>query len=351
MQHTKRMGGASVPSFPYFKFIVPALFMVCLLIIGGSGQSVNYGHNYTFIVCGVAALAFLTKDNLLTLFGIYIACWFTYLLGCGFLGLIPGEILVQALDGSMFIIAGMAFYVLTRNCSGKLDKYMNGICALSLVLTAAAFIQYFIGHCDPGSTLVCRNVYAAFMAISLPPFFRRKWAWFIPLIGLGLIIAKTSTAIAAALMATAFYLWGWKGAGIAIIPAVAYYLVFKLSAHAVSLGARLEYWQDALSKMANSWQTLLFGVGPGVYWQFQNELHSEPVYLLFNLGIIGLMIVAAYIFRSFSCKPSNRILQAALLAVVINSFGNHVMHTAPTALLAIIITGLIDREKTLEAST
>ena len=350
MQRTKRSGGASVPSIPFFKFLIPALFLVCLLIIGETGQSVNYGHNITFIVCGVAALAFLMKDGFLTLFGIYIACWFLYLLISGLMGSIPGEILIQALDGSMYIIAGMAFYVAARHCTGAVDRYMNGICVLSLVLSVVAFIQFFIGHGDAGSTLACRNVYAAFIAISLPLFFRKGWYKFIPILVLGLIIAKTSTAIAAALIASAFYLWGWKGAGVAVIPAIAYYLVFKLPVHSVSLGARLEYWTDALSKVSDSWQTLLFGVGPGVYWQFQNELHSEPVYLIFNLGIIGLIIVAAYIFRSLTQCTDWR-LQAALLAVVVDSFGNHVMHTAPTALLVIIILGLIDRKNTLEAST
>jgi hypothetical protein len=350
MQRTKRTGGAAVPSFPFFKFLIPALFMVSLLILGETGQSVNYGHNYTFVVCGVAALALLIGAPILSLFGIYVACWFAYLLGCGFLGLIPAEILVQALDGSMFIIAGMSLYILTTKSTGRTETVMNGICALSLILSATAFIQYFIGHGDPGATLVCRNVYAAFMAISLPLFFRKGWYKFIPVIVLGLIIAKTSTAIAAALIASAFFVWGWKGAGIAIIPAIAYYLAFKLPVHHLSLGARLDYWTDALGKVSGSWQTLLFGVGPGVYWQFQNELHSEPVYLLFNLGIVGLIIVAAYIFRSFT-RSTDRRLQSALLAVVVDSFGNHVMHTAPTALLVIIILGLIDRKNTLEAST
>jgi hypothetical protein len=279
----------------------------------------------------------------LSTFGIYLACWLAYLLTCGFRNLIPEEILVQSLDGSLFIIVGMAFYIAVRRSTTRIESYMNGICLLTLILSFIALIQYFLAHGDPGATLGNRNFYAAFMAITLPMFFRKRWYKFIPVLVLGLIIAKTSTAIAAALIASAFFMWGWRGAGVAIIPAVTYYLVFKLPVHSVSLGARLDYWTDALGKMSNSWQTFLFGVGPGVYWQFQNELHSEPVYLLFNLGIIGLLIVAAYIFQSFR-KSGDRRLQAAFLAVVIDSFGNHVMHTTPTALLAIIIFALKDRE-------
>jgi hypothetical protein len=200
------------------------------------------------------------------------------------------------------------------------------------------------------ATLGNQNFFAAFIAISTVFFMRKRWWVFLPVLALSLYVARTSTAIAAAFVSCAFYFWGWKGAGLSIIPAVAYYVLFKIPVHSLSLGTRLEYWIDALSKISNSWQTLLFGVGPGVYWQFQNELHSEPVYLIFNLGIIGLAIMAAYIITSFT-QCTDRRLQAALLAVVVDSFGNHVMHTAPTALLVIIILGLIDRKNTLEAST
>lgn len=329
-------GEASASSLPYYKFVIPALFLVSLLIYG---ETVHYGHSYTFIICGIVALSLLMKDHVLSIFCIYMACWFGFLLCCGFRGLISGEILFQALDTATFIMAGMAFYIMVRRGTGLAKVYMNGICILCLILSAAAFIQYFFGHGHPGSTLGNRNFYAAFIAISIPFFFRSRWVWFVPVICLGLTIAKTSTAIAAAFVSVSFYLWGWKGVGLSVIPSVLYFILFKTPE---SLIERWFYWTDALTKMCGSWKTVLFGVGPGVYWRFGNELHSEPVYLLFNLGIIGLLLIAVYIFKSFY-KQRNRVLQAALLAVVVDSFGNHLMHTAPTALLVITILALNGR--------
>jgi hypothetical protein len=210
-------------------------------------------------------------------------------------------------------------------------------------------VQVFIGKGSPVATLGNQNFFAAFIAISVVFFMRKRWWVFLPVVGLALACARTSTAIAAAFISCAFYFWGWKGAGLSIIPAILYYLLFKIPVHTLSLGTRLDYWMDALTKISNSWHTLLFGVGPGVYWQYGNELHSEPVSLLFNLGIIGLVIMAAYIITSFR-RLCDRRLQAAFLAIIVDSFGNHPMHTAPTALLAIIIMGLVNRENTLEAS-
>ena len=306
------------------------------------GDNVLRGQTYEFIVLGLMAVSLLLGDAVLSILGIYLSCWFAYLMWAGFYGAIPAEILFQSLDTMTFIFAGMGVYVLVRRGRMPTERFMNWICGLTVAFCLLALTQMGLFKMDPVATLGNRNFFAAWLAIAIPLFFREKWWRFILLIAICLLFTRTSSAIAAAFIATFFYLWGWKGAGIAVIPGVAYYLVFKLPVHSVSLGARLEYWTDALCKMANSWQTILFGVGPGVYWRFGNEFHSEPVYILFNLGIVGLIIVAAYTFRSFR-KPCDRRLQAAFLAALVDSFGNHVMHVALTALLTIVILALKDR--------
>lgn len=318
------------------------LFGIFALAFVNWGDNVLRGQTYEFIVLGLMAVSFILGDAVLSVLGVYLSCWFAYLMWAGFYGAIPAEILFQSLDAMTFIFAGTGVYMLVRRGPTPAERYMNWICTLTVIFCTLALVQMTLFKMDSVATLGNRNFLAAWLAISFPLFFRRKWMRFIPLIAICLVCAKTSSAIAAALMATAFYLWGWKGAGLAVIPAIAYYLVFKLSVHNVSLGARLEYWTDALSKIANSWHTLLFGVGPGVYWRWGNEFHSEPVYILFNLGIVGLVIIAAYIFRSFR-RPCDRRLQAAILAAVVDSFGNHVMHVALTALLIIVIFALKDR--------
>jgi hypothetical protein len=303
------------------------------------GPDVHYGHAYALILSGLVAISVLSGNLSLSTFGVYVACWFAYLLSAGAFGIIPDEIIFQSIHSMIFVISGFVLYLACRNSRGPLDTYYKWICGLVLIIIAMGFIQVFVGHGPPVATLGNQNFFAAFIAISAVFFIRKRWWIFLPVIGLALFCAKTSTAVAAAIISCAWYRWGWKGAGLSIIPAIAYFVLFKTPA---SLVERWSYWVDALTKMSNSWQTILFGVGPGVFWRSGNELHSEPVYLLFNLGIIGLCIVAAYIITSFR-RPCDRRLQAAFLAIIIDSIGNHVMHTAPTALLAIIIFGLKDR--------
>ena len=341
MQHIKFNKGGASPLL-----LIPCLFMTTLLVWGAD---VHYGHAYAFLISGMAAMALMMRNTILTAFVLYLSCWFAFLLSAGSRGIVPVEITAQAVDSIMLTLAGVGVYICARHSKGTISTYFNWICILVLVLIVMGLVQVFIGKGSPVATLGNQNFFAAFIAISTVFFIRKRWWVFLPVLALSLYVARTSTAIAAAFVSCAFYFWGWKGAGLSIIPAILYYLLFKIPVHSLSLGMRLEYWIDALSKISNSWHTLIFGVGPGVYWQYGNELHSEPVSLLFNLGIVGLTIVAAYIFRSFT-QCTDRRLQAALLAVVVDSFGNHVMHTAPTALLVIIILGLIDREKTLEAS-
>ena len=341
MLHTKENRGVKAPLL-----LIPGLFITTLLVWG---PNVHYGHAYAFLISGMAAMALMMRNTILTAFVLYLSCWFAFLLSAGSRGIVPVEITAQAVDSIMLTLAGVGVYICARHSKGTISTYFNWICILVLVLVVMGLVQVFIGKGSPVATLGNQNFFAAFIAISTVFFIRKRWWVFLPVLALSLYVARTSTAIAAAFVSCAFYFWGWRGAVLSFIPAVMYYLLFKIPVHALSLGARLDYWTDALGKISNSWQTLLFGVGPGVYWQFQNELHSEPVYLIFNLGIIGLAIVAAYIFRSFT-QCNDRRLQAALLAVVVDSFGNHVMHTAPTALLVIIILGLIDRKNTVEAS-
>jgi O-antigen ligase len=175
-------------------------------------------------------------------------------------------------------------------------------------------------------------------------FFRPGWKKFIPVIGVGILMSQTSTAIMAAFIGSGWYLFGWRGSCLAVIPSCIYYLFFKVQVHALSFGTRLEYWSDAIHKLYNSWQTVIFGVGPGVYWQVGNDLHSEYMNTLFNLGILGLALVVAYLVMSFK-KACNRYLCAAFIVICVNAIGNHLMHTAPTAMLALIVMALRDRRE------
>ncbi len=331
-------GGPASPSILIDDRIV--LIGLFMLLFPLWGKNSFQGQGYMFVIIGMMAYAFAMGRPILTVFGIYLSCWFTYFLSAGFNNVVPQEILVQAIDAITFVFAGMGLYVLVRNGKKPIETYLNwAICPAAIFLGILGVIQWKFGMIAAGATLGNPNFLAAFIAISLPLFFRPKWWFFIPLFIFILFVCRTSTAISAAFIASGWYFFGWKGVGLATIPAIVYYLIFKAT---TSTYIRFGYWTDALTKISNSWQTLVFGVGPGVYWQWQNELHSEYVYLLFNLGIIGFLIVAAYIAKSLRTVGDRR-LYASFLAILVDAVGNHVMHVMPTAYLIIVILALRDR--------
>lgn len=317
---------------------VAALFLVALWI---SGDKAHYCHTYMLVVSALAVLALVLNDRILAPLGLLMAGWHGYLFSGGFSGTIPDDILVQAYDGVTLLMAGGLIYYAIREGRVPVRYAKNVICSLAVIVCLLGVLQFFYGGRDAISTLSNRNFYAAFLAISLPLFFRKGWQWFVPVLCLGLVIAQTSTAIAAAVMATGYLFWGWRGAVLGAVPGAAYYVFVK--GYVPFVGVRWDYWADALEKVSRSWDTLLFGVGSGVYWSL-GMLHSEYVYLLFNLGIVGLVLALLYIGRTLCYRHGDRALKAAFLAVCIDGIGNHVLHTAPTAMLALVVMALLDEQ-------
>jgi len=158
-----------------------------------------------------------------------------------------------------------------------------------------------------------------------------------------LLTAKTSTAIVALLIATGFHFSGWLGVIPGSVSGVLYVVLVKGSTQ--SLVIRFDMWKDALEKVSGSLTTIIFGTGPGIYWEAGNMLHNELIYLDWRFGLIGVIIAALYIFRSIR-EIDNRAIFAMFLAVLVDGIGNHLMHTAPTAFVAVIVFGLKDRLRT-----
>ena len=317
--------------------IMAGLFLVSLVVWG---QNVHYGHAYMLVIVAICALSMLAQNIWLSAIGLYLAVWYTWIFAASTRGLIPDEAIIQSLDSMTFIMAGLLVYVSVRLGSAGAESYKNAICVLSCILAAIGAVQYFYGNKIAFATLGNPNFLAAFLAISMPFFYRKKWWMAIPLIAATLLMTHTSMAIGACLIGTGLYFFGWKGALAGVVPGIAYFALFKTPA---SFLDRWNYWTDAIQKISNSWQTVLFGVGPGIYWQPGNQLHSEYVYLLFNLGLVGIVLAGAYIYNTIKIIPDRQIF-ASFSIILIDGFGNHLFHTAPTAMLAIIIFALMNRD-------
>lgn len=323
--------------------IAPAgLFLVAL---SAYGQNAFLSQVVGLMLIAFVGLALATQDRIISLFAAYAAAWVAWIYSSAAAGAIPIEAGTQAIETLALISSGLVIYVIGRKGLTAISTYKDAICILALFLAVLGLMRwaFFDGH--SAATLGNRNFLAAFLAVSAPCFYRRRWWIGLPIIIGCLITCHTATAIAAFGVATGFYFLGWWGVGVSTVPALLYFLIFKAPD---SLFERLSFWLDALSKLSISWHQILFGVGPGVLWKSGNMLHSEYVYTLWYFGIIGLGIAALYIFRSFR-SAGDRAIAASFLAILVDGLGNHLMHTAPTAYLAIVIMALNDR--TLEAES
>jgi hypothetical protein len=88
----------------------------------------------------------------------------------------------------------------------------NTICGISLLNVAVEIFQWFgllkIGEWVGRSTGITGNPndVSCILAITLPLFFRRKWVWCLPLMAIGLILARTTNGLIAALVVSGVYL-------------------------------------------------------------------------------------------------------------------------------------------------
>jgi len=110
---------------------------------------------------------------------------------------------------------------------------------------------------------------------------------------------------------------------------------------------RFAMWMMAISKLSAHWAMMVFGYGPGAYWGREYPIHGEYVSVLFQYGLIGLVIVLGYICSTgkFLLKNGDKILATSFLIICLDCIGNFPMQIATTAFLIIIILGLIERER------
>ncbi|MFA6290187.1 MAG: hypothetical protein WC637_00320 [Victivallales bacterium] len=110
---------------------------------------------------------------------------------------------------------------------------------------------------------------------------------------------------------------------------------------------RFSMWLTALSKLITSWSAMVFGFGPGAFWGKAYNLHSEYMAAWFYFGLIGLSVMIGYIYTTirFLIKKKDMILLSAFVILCLDMGANHTLHIATTAFLAVIICGLIERER------
>ena len=295
---------------------------ICFAIIpfGFWGQNIFFGHANTLMLSATLILFLCKYENNYELsgwiksMGVYLSCWMAFTFLMVFLGKFPQILSMAMIEAVFFIFAGLILFLSIYRGSLSLSSWSNIICIVSTSQAVLAILQVYghdplwyllekvvnvhtqIGFKQATGSLGNPNFLAAFLAISLPFFFRATWVdlgksrrkgsccllrlpigWYlaIPIIVYALILTKTTTAIGAAIIGSVYFFFGWKWACGSVLPAFVIYAI-KFNG-TILTNARIQYWTDAWYSTSHSWQTFIFGWGPGISSKPGNMLHSEYV--------------------------------------------------------------------------
>lgn len=350
-------------------------FIAILLIVlpfGVWGATVHHGQAHTILIAYVVALGLMLPNAYMRIFMAYLAGWLSYVTAGLFLGFMAANasITTVLIDGSVWPIIGMSIFLIIYGADKKHHEIIyNAICITALIQAIIGLSQ--VSGYDPivwalsqivtiksdlqpstaVGTLGNNNFLAAFVAASLPFFFRRGWCMAIPIIIACLFVCKTTTAFIAAIAGTVFYFWPqirenlkWSVPSCLVAGIIGLYYAFIY--HPITANDRPDLWLDGIQKVTRSWRTILIGFGPNAEWRHGDKLHSEYFMMFYNFGVIGLGLMAGYIASIFkSINNVDRILMAAFVIICVDAIGNHLLHITTTALLVITITALIEKQR------
>ncbi len=375
---------------------LPLLMFMLIPFAWVSRGLIHYAQHLFFIISAMVIMGSMLYKSKPDGIAVKSLSWLIFLLYLSFwqfilfisVMLFPGRIdfmFTLSLQEFLFILCGAVVFcaVVKSNLSDK--TFYNAICISALLQVFVGAFQIFnidlMGilispivpvdyQLDKGSTsgtLGNNNFLSAWLAISLPFFFRKFWKWFIPIIIAMLFFANTRAGIIAALISGAYFFWvdvlvfftigRWRllkllaGTIVAWALAFIFTLSVKMSSYTntcSSIKERYDYWWDAIVRTCATPTSFLFGFGPGFPWKKFGSLHSEYVQMFFNYGYIGIALLFLYIIYLFR-NTYSRILTASLISIILLISVSYLMRLAPSAFLILIVCGLIEREIALNS--
>lgn len=345
-------------------FLGLSVILIPLMIMA---SDIHHSHVLGMITCGMIYLAMTIPDMFLRLFFLYASAWLLFIFGNVFVGRYDKLIIPSSIDTSLFLVFYSVFFVGVMRSKLSKEFFFNCICVAAIVQAVFGVFQFFsldpvsyalsgivkvinpIGLETPVGTLGNPNFLGAFLVISLPFFIRKYWSNLIPLILFAIFISGCKTAILITVILAVFYFSNmikvkniYKTGMIFLVVILTFGALLKYYGDS-SLVIRMSYWKDGLSQIFVSWETVLFGFGPGITWKLGDQFHSEYMSIFFNWGVIGLFLVLAYMLNIYR---GSRLLFLSIITIAFNMIANHTFHTVPTAILSVMVCSLNEREKT-----
>ena len=343
-----------------------ALISFCLVpLVVFVGNIIHQGHRASLYLAGVCIIGAFVKNLWVRAFVWYWVAWVLLMMIMSALGNFPSLEFQKAVIATGYFAFTMMFYIAMQESTIKIDRILDVVC-LAAVLQALlcvcqmwdfdphfkfmelyASVKKTLPETEVTGTLGNNNFLAVYLAISTPFFFRRYWAYFVPVLLSIILISLTSTAVVGLLIGTVVFFkdrikWRWIILG--LIPFIVYLFVIKASLtwNFTWDHDRFHWWKSALVFWYMNWESMIFGFGPSVSWGQKFPIHNEWITALFNFGIIGLGIAVGYFVTAYR---KNRHLYAAFITAAVTLNGTYPLHLAPTGMLCMITIGLMERER------
>ena len=347
------------------EYTLPIAFLLAPFLILSTGY-IWTGQQIGLMMIFLVLMANLIENWWLRVFLFYVIAWQTVL----FIQAMLHPMMFQAAIASgytqvLFMTAGAMIYLTASRSKVALPVFYNVICAAALIQAGIALLQRFGGidivpmvlsliapaKSSLGSGALVGflgnpNYLAAFLAFSVPFFFRKWWIWSFPLVAVALFFSMTSSAVIAAIIVGGFFVAkkyrGWKWvlliAAITALLATGYIIY---DGNPASINERFQGWSAAFNQVVQWPFGIAFGLGPGAAWANNYPLHSEWVTLFHQFGVIGIILAMGFLL---TVSRKNIYLFSSFVIIVINMFGNAALHIAPTAFLACMVAGLMERK-------
>ena len=331
---------------------------------------VHIGHIYFICVSSFIIAAFMIKNDFITGFFLYAGLWQIYffvklMITPGF----PPVVVSNGFTVILMFLVWASIYLAVSRSNISTETLFDMICLAAVIQAGIAIVQAFkvdlflivMSWVVPtrsklplgmvSGTLGNPNFLGAFLAISMPFFFRKRVIYFLPVVLIALIVSRSSSAIIPAVIGVGFYLWLVKRIsteqltflGTVLLVSAAVYTMF-INDNLIA-SARWIFWREAILQVSTTWGGMIFGLGTGAVWAEKWPLHSEWVSLFHQYGMVGVAIISGYIVSVFA-KLKDPILLASFAIIALNVLGNSALHYAPSAFLICIVLGLIERTAT-----
>ena len=347
------------------EYTLPIAFLLAPFAILSTGY-IWTGQQIGLMIIFLVLMAGMIENRWLRGFLFYVIAWQTVLFVQAMIH--PGMFQSAIASGytqALFMTAGAMIYLTALKSKLPVSTFYNFICIAALIQILIAIPQRYMGfdlvrmalsliaptksiYTTPVlvGTLGNSNYLAAFLAFSVPFFFRKWWIWSLPLVAVALYFSMSSAAVIAAIIVGGFFVakkyrgWKWMLLSVAItVLLVAGYIMIDSPGF---VNERFHIWTAAFNQVVQWPLGIAFGLGPGAAWAQNYPLHSEWVTLFHQFGVIGIILAVGYLL---TVSRKNIYLFSSFVIIVINMFGNAALHIAPTAFLACMVAGLMERER------